>query len=394
MKREDISMALSNISTKHILEAEAYKISGNRKKKYSKPFIIAASFVFLILAYALGMLLSNNKTDTGNMAIKAYAYGTDENITSDGIIINTGTINDNGEMKGHPLMFYLSGENIKSVRFSCQKQKLQFRDWKEKRDEFGLSGNFTVPYGKNKDEYYYLTINWEPDEIIQKLTDNENITIKTLPDELKEDLIVMEIIFLDGKTDVKAIHVSLLDNGNFFAKYGDYNISDTDSFIKRKDAPTLRELSQININEAQNSDAPLNSQPPKNVILKKQKTTPDVKKRTNTAQPANKKPTNKVKSNTKETTNKAKPTAKKTAKNTRSNNKKITKRDKSSAKKTALKYYSKTVFKVITIKVSKYSKNKIIFSVCVSKDGVIQEPNRHITLKQKNGKWKVTGEGY
>ena len=42
----------------------------------------------------------------------------------------------------HILMFYLSGKNIKSVRFSCKNQKIDFRDWSEKRDEYGEAKNF------------------------------------------------------------------------------------------------------------------------------------------------------------------------------------------------------------------------------------------------------------
>ena len=57
---------------------------------------------------------------------------------------------DDGEMTGHPLMFYLSGKDIKSVRFSCKNQKIDFRDRTEKRDEYGEARNFTVEYGKMK----------------------------------------------------------------------------------------------------------------------------------------------------------------------------------------------------------------------------------------------------
>ena len=64
------------------------------------------------------------------------------------------------------------------------------------------------------------------------------------------------------------------------------------------------------------------------------------------------------------------------------------------AAKVAKEYYSGSVFKVISMEMSSRTKNEIIFSVCVSKDGIIQDPDRSITLKLKNGTWKVTGEGY
>ena len=39
------------------------------------------------------------------MAVNAYAYGTDDKIETSGVVLNTGTISDNGEMKGIPLIF-------------------------------------------------------------------------------------------------------------------------------------------------------------------------------------------------------------------------------------------------------------------------------------------------
>ena len=111
-----------------------------------------------------------------------------------------------------------------------------------------------------------------------------------------------------------------------------YKISDDDSFVKRADAITLRELSKIE--EAQ------------------------------------------IKEKQKESKNKPKSKAVK------------------AAAKVAKEYYSGSVFKVISMEMSSRTKNEIIFSVCVSKDGIIQDPDRSITLKLKNGTWKVTGEGY
>lgn len=269
---------------------------------------------------------------SGNMAVNAYAYGTDDKIETSGVVLNTGTISDNGEMKGIPLIFYLSGSDIESVRFSCKNQKIRFIDWTEKRDEFGTAQNFTVPYGSDESEYYYLTVGWEPDDTIQELTDNSNSKISTLPDKLREDIIVLEITFANGKKLTKAVYISLLDDGTFFAKFDNYKISDDDSFVKRADAITLRELSKIE--EAQ------------------------------------------IKEKQKESKNKPKSKAVK------------------AAAKVAKEYYSGSVFKVISMEMSSRTKNEIIFSVCVSKDGIIQDPDRSITLKLKNGTWKVTGEGY
>lgn len=40
--------------------------------------------------------------------------------------MNSGIISDSGEMKGQPLMFYLSGKDIATVRFSCKNQQINF----------------------------------------------------------------------------------------------------------------------------------------------------------------------------------------------------------------------------------------------------------------------------
>lgn len=51
------------------------------------------------------------------MIVEAYAYGTNEKITEIGVTITSGIITDNGEMTGHPLMFYLSGKKLKMCGF-------------------------------------------------------------------------------------------------------------------------------------------------------------------------------------------------------------------------------------------------------------------------------------
>lgn len=57
-------------------------------------------------------------------------------------------------------------------------------------------------------------------------------------------------------------------------------------------------------------------------------------------------------------------------------------------------YYANTVFEVVSLELKSPTENEIIFSVCASKGGVIQEPNRTITLQLNNGTWKVVNEGY
>ncbi len=74
---------------------------------------------------------------------------------------------------------------------------------------------------------------------------------------------------------------------------------------------------------------------------------------------------------------------------------KLTDEEVEEAKQEALDYYKNTVFEVNSIEYVKKKKGDCAFSVNVSKDGVVQEPNRTIYLKlNKDGRWKVIGEGY
>jgi hypothetical protein len=238
MKREDISDAIGNISTRHIQEAESYCVKSDKVRFLGRPFgkaMVAAVLAMCMLVGGIAIFTSRK----GGIAVTAYAYGTDEEITAAGAVMSTGTISDTGEMTGHPLMFFLNGKDISTVRFSCKNQMISFVDWTEKRDEYGNAQNFTVPYGENEDEYYFLLIDWVPSDTIRELTDNEDTTIATLPDELREDVIVIEITFENGKTATKAISVSLLDDGTFFAAFDDYQISDNDDFVNRPDSEAI-----------------------------------------------------------------------------------------------------------------------------------------------------------
>ena len=97
--------------------------------------------------------------------------------------MNSGTISDSGRMKGSPLQFYLAGKDIATVRFSCKNHQINFMDWTEKREDYGNAQNFTVAYGEDESEYYYLTINWVPNATIRELTDSyysqSNYSIKS-----------------------------------------------------------------------------------------------------------------------------------------------------------------------------------------------------------------------
>ena len=78
-----------------------------------------------------------------------------------------------------------------------------------------------------------------PDKTIRALTDDEDMTIAKLPEELREDVIVLEITYASDQTDTKALTVTLQDNGQFFAKFVDYKITDADTFVRRPDAKVV-----------------------------------------------------------------------------------------------------------------------------------------------------------
>lgn len=138
MKTEKLLTAIGQIDDNLIFSAS------NDKKVPKRNIwkILAACAACLCLVIGAIRIFS----PLGTMAVTAHAYGTEEEITAAGAIMSMGTISDTGEMTGHPLMFFLSGKDIATVRFSCKNQLINFMDWTEKRDEYGNGQNFTVPY--------------------------------------------------------------------------------------------------------------------------------------------------------------------------------------------------------------------------------------------------------
>lgn len=233
----EISNGIGGIDDRHIREAAEYR-PAKRGGFFGTKYRRAAVAAVLALCVLVGIFAPD-----GGVVVSAYAYGGEEALTEAGSVMSTGTISDSGEMKGHPLMFYLVGERIERVRFSCKNQQICFMDWTETRDEFGNAQNFTVSYGADASEYYYLLIDWVPTATIRALTNHTETRIATLPETQREDIIVMEITFTDGTSATKAITISLQDDGTFFAAFGDYEISDADTFVHRADAPAIpREL--------------------------------------------------------------------------------------------------------------------------------------------------------
>ena len=240
MKKETISQAIGEMDSKYINEAMNYHTSKGKAGIFRRPLgrtVFAAALCLCLLAgYGLLMPFAGS-------TVKAYAYGANVEISEADTVLSSGTITDDGEMKGHPLQFYVVGKDIATIRFSCKNQWIDFIDWTQKRDEYGPAKNFTVSYGKDEREYYYLTIDWVPEETIQELTDHKEAVIKSLPTELREDLIVMQITYDNGKIATKAMKIRLQDNGKFVASFNDYTITGQDKFVEQPDSlPISRDI--------------------------------------------------------------------------------------------------------------------------------------------------------
>ncbi len=239
MTRRDISAGVGNISARYIEEAGNYSLPHKResffRRRRHRPLIAAVLSVCMMI----GGFIVLSPSESGVPAITAHAYGTDEEITSAGAAYTAGKIDDNGELTGHPLMFHLAGENIETVRYSCKHEQINFIDLTERRDEFGLAQNFTVAYGDDESEYGFLLIDWVPGNLISELKNDENTKIASLPDEMRRDVIVMEITFANGKSVTKAIAVSLQEDGTFHAAFDDYSITDADAFVRREDSVAI-----------------------------------------------------------------------------------------------------------------------------------------------------------
>ncbi len=426
MNSQKFSEAMGELDSRYVDEAISYKKTA-RKPVRIKLGVLAAC---LAIVAAIGGIPA---PFSSGMIVSAYAYGTDEEITTAGAVINSGTISDSGEMKGHPLMFYLSGKDIVTVRFSCKNQQISFLDWTEKRNEYGNAQNFTVAYGEDESEYYYLTINWVPNAAIRELTDNEDSKIAALPEEMRNDIIVMEISFENGKKATKAITISLLDNGTFFASFDNYQISEEDTFINRPDSEAVPRdiLNSQDNSPSWNEEHPFGDAP----IIEDDYKDAGPNEAEQTAIPNSITFTGTIIDNVTESlvpmilvdveensvisydkvlfelTEEQKEWEFKIGMRVQivcpdvfqeslppiGNLISITEIPNDEVKiadEKARAYYENTVFEIVSLKLKSQTENEIIFSVCVSRGGVIQEPDRTITLQLNHGTWEVVNEGY
>lgn len=236
MKEKGISKphnSIANINDQFIEEAQI-KVK-KKKNGWLKWGTMAACFCLVVAVTAVRVISLFD-----GMVITAYAYGTDKGITTVGATFTTGTLNNSGELTGHPLMFHLAGESIDTVRFSCKNGQINFVDLTEQRDGYGFAQNFTVSYGEDKSDYNSLLIDWVPNNIIETLK-ADNTTIADLPEDLRHDIIVIEITFANGNSIMKAIRIFLEDNGTINAAFDDYTVSASDDFLNRADSTSIRD---------------------------------------------------------------------------------------------------------------------------------------------------------
>lgn len=236
MKEKRILDVLGKVDEKYIEEAAPAK-RAQRSCGRVKWGAIVACLCLAVSAFAISIF-----SPFDGMAVTAYAYGADKEITSAGATFTTGTINDNGELTGHPLMFHLAGESIDTVRFSCKNGQMNFIDLTKQREEYGFAQNFTVHYGEDASDYSSLLIDWIPSNMIAELGSG-NFVISDLPEDIRHDTIVMEITFANGKSTTKAISITLETDGTFYVTFDEYTVLKSDDFVNRTDsAPIPRDF--------------------------------------------------------------------------------------------------------------------------------------------------------
>ena len=231
MNREYISDALGGVSDRHI-EAGF----GHKKRRRRGLFLPAAAAVLVFTLIAGSVMLL---TRDGGAVVSVHAAGSDEELTRAGESFVTGSVSDKGELTGHPLMFYVTGEDIEYVRLSAKNESLNFTDLTEKRDEFGTASSFTVPYGGDENEYSFLVYDWVPSKLLSMLRRGEYKSVKEIPAEYRRDEIVLEVTFSNGGSAKKSVNVELLDDGTFFASSGDFAPGGEDGFLARPDAQPI-----------------------------------------------------------------------------------------------------------------------------------------------------------
>lgn len=228
--------AMGEVNERYVTEALTYRKA--RRPAWVRWSAAAACLVLAAVLLAAGML-----APLAGMTVTAYAAGTDAEIPSAGAAFATGTIRDDGTLDGYPLMFYLKGSGIDTVRFSCKNGQIRFTDLTGRRAAYDFAQNFTVPYGAaagDEADYPSLLIEWLPRPMMEALADADT-GIADLAADLRQDIIVLEITFANGRTATRAVTIDLQDDGSFRAAFRTYRIGKTDGFVRRADSSPMQD---------------------------------------------------------------------------------------------------------------------------------------------------------
>lgn len=234
MQVKQFSDAMGEVNERYVTEALTYR-------KACRPAWVRWSAAAACLALAAVLLAAGMLAPLTGMTVTAYAAGTDAEIPSAGAAFAAGTIHEDGTPGGYPLMFYLKGSGIETVRFSCKNGQIRFTDLTGRRAAYDFAQNFTVPYGAaagDEADYPSLLIEWLPRPMMEALADADT-GIADLAADLRRDIIVLEIAFANGRTATRAVTIDLQDDGSFRAAFRAYRIRKSDVFVGRADSQPM-----------------------------------------------------------------------------------------------------------------------------------------------------------
>lgn len=226
--------AMGEVNERYVTEALTYR-------KACRPAWVRWSAAAACLVLAAVLLAAGMLAPLAGMTVTAYAAGTDAEIPSAGAAFAAGTIHEDGTPGGYPLMFYLKGSGIETVRFSCKNGQIRFTDLTGRRAAYDFAQNFTVPYGAaagDEADYPSLLIEWLPRPVMEALADADT-GIADLAADLRQDIIVLEITFANGRTATRAVTIDLQDDGSFRAAFRAYRIRKSDVFVGRADSQPM-----------------------------------------------------------------------------------------------------------------------------------------------------------
>ena len=229
-KAGKLSGAIGNIEDRFLLEACVYKPKPAIFRRIIKLGITAAC----VCAAVWGMVLLQTG---GRSSVTVYAYESGKQVAYGQPALWPGQVTDEGIVKNLPLKFYILGKGIEKIRFSCKNEWIAFNDWKEQRENYGYSRNFTISYGEEEEDYYNLVIEWCPEKMGAKIREG----LSDLPWEFKEDVIIMEVTYLDGGNETLAMNISVNGDGKLLCGVSDYEITAEDDFVFQPDSITIQE---------------------------------------------------------------------------------------------------------------------------------------------------------